>query len=95
MRRAYYFEHLHGFEVKFYDSFWISDEYIYLSVFADWTTHSDYPTRQCCSLKDSSGALDFTSESDPAIGRAANQSNFFFILILSKLNIFTMKDSKV
>ena len=100
MGRAYLFyflEHLDGFEVKFYDSFWISDEYgpyIYRFSQTGQLIQTIQPVNAVLP-KDSSGALDFTSESDPATGRAANQGNFFFILIPSKLNISTMKDSKV
>jgi len=45
--------------------------------------------------KDSPGALCFSSDNDPATGRAANQGNCCFICISEKLKIFAMKGSKV
>ena len=92
-----YVEHLYGFEVKSYDSFWISDEYgpyIYRFSQTGQLIQTIQPVNAVLP-KDSSGALDFTSESDPATGRAVNQGNFFFILIPSEFNISIMKDSKV
>ena len=80
----YYVECLHGFEVKFYNSFCICR--------FSQTGQRIQTIRPVNSVlpKDSSGALDFTSESDPVTRRAANQGNFFFIRIPSKLNISAM-----
>jgi hypothetical protein len=60
----YYVEHLHGFEVKSYDNFWISDEYgPYIYRFSQ--TGQLFQTIQPVNAvlpKGSSGTLDFTSE---------------------------------
>ena len=94
---CFYFQRLHGFEVGFCHRFWISDEYgpyIYRFSQTGQLIQTIQPVNAVLP-KDSSGALDFTSESDPATGRAANQGNFFFILTPSRLDISTMKVSKV
>ena len=86
-------QRLHGFEIKSRYSFWISDEYgpyIYRFSQTGQLIQTIQPVNAVLP-KDSSGALDFTSESDPATGRATNQGNFFIILTSSKLNISTMK----
>ena len=58
------------FEVKFYDSFWIGDEYIYRFSKTGQLIQAIQPVNAVLP-KDSSGALDFTSESDP---RAMSQT---------------------
>jgi len=78
----YHVEHLHDFEVKSCDSFWISDEYgpyIYRFSQTGQLIQTIQPVNAVLP-RDSSGALDFTSASDPATGRAANQGSLFFIL---------------
>lgn len=65
-----------------------------MSIFADWAAYSDYPNINIVLPMDSSGALSFTSDSDPVIGHAVNQGTFPYP-IPSKLNISMMKYLKV
>lgn len=64
--------------------FWISDEYgpyIYRFAANGSLIQTIQPPAAILPL-DSSGALDFTSETDPTTGRAGNQGLFFIVLCL-------------
>jgi len=76
-------QRLRGSKAKFYDSFWISDEYgpyIYRFSQTGQIIQAIQPVNAVLP-RDSSGALSFTSDSDPATGRAANQGDLSLKLI--------------